>query len=54
MLFSRIVLGKEGFSKWPWKGVGFLFGKILKFSRIDRMLCGIKHDLCYVCSFYYL
>ena len=25
------ILEKTGFSKWPWKSFGFLFGRILKY-----------------------
>ena len=37
MLFSRTWKGLEkgGFSNWAWNSFGFLFGKILKYPKMD-------------------
>ena len=39
----------EEFSKWPQKSLGI----VEKFKNILKVLCGIKHRVCYIYSFYY-
>ena len=48
------ILEKRPFSEWSWKSFGFLYGKILKYPKMDITLCRIEHCICYVCSFYCL
>ena len=42
--------GKERFFKMAMEVLDF-FGEILKYPRIDRTLCCIKHHTCYFFSF---
>ena len=52
--FSRNWKVLEKFSKWQWESFEFLFGKILKYPKMDISQCRMKHHPYYVCSLHYL
>ena len=44
----------KGFSNCLLKNFGVLFGKILKYPKMDITWCHFKHRVYFVWSFYYL